>query len=113
MTIRPTDDRISSDVTPHYATRHPDPVPGEPGWAVSWLPGRVVGHNEAISAMMIAELVASIVDDESQGRRADAQDERGLRINGLAHELGLCGGEAIRLVQAPAAVAAESSVGVR
>lgn len=91
MTLSITDDRITSDVTPHVADRHPSPVPSEHGWIVSWLPGRVLGRNLAISAMMIAELAVSI----------DGDEERRLRVNDLAHELGMSGTEAIRLALAP------------
>ncbi len=92
-----TDDRITSDVTPHTAYRHPSPVPSEHGWVVSWLPGRVVGYNLAISAMMIAELVTLIAD----AGVLTIDDERRPQINDLAHELGMSGDEAIRLVLAP------------
>lgn len=97
MTLSITDDRITSDVTPHVAYRHPSPVPSEHGWTVSWLPNRVVERNLAISAMMIAELAAVHAIDGI----ATADDERRLRINDLAHELGMSGDEAIRLVLAP------------
>jgi hypothetical protein len=97
MAIHPTDDRITSDVTPHVAYRHPSPVPGEHGWVVSWLPNRVVGYSLAISAMMIAELATVHAVDGT----TTADDERRMRINDLAHELGMSGDEAIRLALAP------------
>lgn len=99
MTIHPTDDRITSDVTAHTATRSTAPVPGEPGWSVSWLPGRVVDYSAAVSAMMIADLATSIADDEAQGRTVSDDDERRTKLAGLAHGLGMSGAEAERLAR--------------
>lgn len=81
MTLTITDEALTSD-----ATRHPDPVPGERGWVVSWMPERVLSRNQAITAMTIAEAVAQ------QGDHAHAL------IGSLAHELGMTGPEAIRRV---------------
>lgn len=87
MTLDITDDRMSSDVTPHTATRSTEPVPGERGWLVSWLPGQVVDRNQAISALMLAE-------EDTKPAGGDQAV-----IQGLAHELGMCGDAAIRLVR--------------
>ena len=45
MNIRITDEAMTSDTTPH-STR-----PDGDGWAVTWLPGRVLTRNQAITAM--------------------------------------------------------------
>ena len=52
MNIKITDEAMTSDTTPH-STR-----PDGHGWAVTWLPGRVLTRNQAITAMMLAETVA-------------------------------------------------------
>ena len=46
------DDRMFSTDTPHTATRHGDK------WVVSWLPGRELSRDEAITAMHLAWYVA-------------------------------------------------------
>src|SRR5215467_11308705 len=46
-----TDTHMSSPDTPHTAR-----VKGE-GWEVSWLPGRTLNRNQAITAMTIASIV--------------------------------------------------------
>ena len=53
MTVTILDDSMSSDRTPHTARlatgdRH--------SWEVSWLPGRQMNRNSAITAMMLADL---------------------------------------------------------
>lgn len=53
MNIKITDEAMTSDTTPH-STR-----PDGDGWAVTWLPGRVLNRNQAITAMVLAETVAS------------------------------------------------------
>lgn len=50
MTI--DDDRMFSKDTPHTATRHGD------HWVVSWLPGRKLDRDQAITAMTLAWEVA-------------------------------------------------------
>jgi hypothetical protein len=48
---------MSSAATPHTATAWP--APGEPTlWSVTWLPGRALTRDQAITAMTIAETVA-------------------------------------------------------
>lgn len=55
MSTRVTDTAMSSTSTDHTARRtHPT---GQ--WRVSWLPHRLLTRNEAITAMTIAEVVAS------------------------------------------------------
>jgi len=55
MSTRITDTAMSSTSTDHTARRtHPT---GQ--WRVSWLPHRLLTRNEAVTAMTIAEVVAS------------------------------------------------------
>ena len=78
-----TDTHMSSPDTPHTAT-----AKGE-GWEVSWLPGRTLDRNQAITAMTIADMVG--------GRGVPrADDPIWMHLDGWAAELGLT---------APAAVA--------
>lgn len=78
-----TDTTMSSPDTPHTAT-----VTGG-GWRVSWLPGRTLDRNQAITVMTIATTIGG-----SGLPRAD--DSIWLHLDGWAAELGLT---------APAAVA--------
>ena len=78
-----SDTRMSSPDTPHIAT-----VTGG-GWQVSWLPGRTLDRNQAITAMTIANIVG--------GKGVPRADNPiWLHLDGWAAELGLT---------APAAVA--------
>lgn len=53
MTMEITETRMSSLVTRHTAERDGD------GWRVTWLPGRLVTRDQAITALTIAELAAT------------------------------------------------------
>jgi hypothetical protein len=56
MTVTILDDTMSSDRTPHTARR----AAADPhSWEVSWLPGRPLDYNSAITAMTLADLAAS------------------------------------------------------
>ena len=57
------------------------------GWAVTWLPGRVLTRNQAITAMMLAETVAGGVGEHI--------DKRWLFIEGWANEPGMTGADAV------------------
>ena len=81
MNIKITDEAMTSDTTPH-STR-----PDGDGWAVTWLPGRVLTSNQAITAMVLAETVA--------GGIGDPTDKRWLFIEGWANELGMTGADAV------------------
>lgn len=83
MPLSITDDRITSDVTTHTAIRQ---TPNS--WAVSWL-DRHIGYSLAISAMMIAEIVAV---PECSGVDGVVQ------LRALAAELGFEPADAERLV---------------
>jgi hypothetical protein len=55
MTLTIQDDSISSDHTRHTARLAPG---HEHVWHVSWLPGRLMDRNTAITAMVLADVVA-------------------------------------------------------
>jgi len=73
MTIRITDDEITSTVTTHRATRCPG------GWAVTWLGDRTVDRDLAHSAMKIAEFAAHPVLSQA-GEISDLVDALGMTI---------------------------------
>ena len=80
MNIKITDKAMTSDTTPHSTC--PDGV----GWAVTWLAGRILTRNQAITAMVLAETVA--------GGLGDHTDKRWLFIETWANELGMTGADA-------------------
>jgi hypothetical protein len=88
MTLRITDTAMTSDQTAHTAR----PAPGGHGWEVSWLPGQILDHNTAITAMTLAET-------------ADTGLHEGHRlwphIQGWAGELSLTAPDAIALATQP------------
>lgn len=90
MTIHPTDDEITSSVTPHTATRCPG------GWAVTWLGDRTVDRNRAVTAMLLAEEAVTA----SRGNPLSDETLKSCRlIEDLAAELGLTGEQAIDMVR--------------
>ena len=72
---------MTSDTTPHRARTDGD------GWAVTWLPGRVLTRNQATTAMVLAETVAGGIGDHT--------GKRWLFIEGWADELGITGADAV------------------
>jgi hypothetical protein len=91
MTLTIQDESISSDTTRHTARL----VPGhEHAWQVSWLPGHFMDRNTAITAMTLAEVVAT--DDVNPGQRL------WLHIEGWAAELGLKAPDALTWISQPA-----------
>jgi hypothetical protein len=89
MATKISDSEITSDQTRHTATIWP--VPGEPtGWSVTWLPGRNLTRDQAITAMTIAETVVTHADD-----LADSASRWWLHIDQWAAELGITGPEAV------------------
>ena len=81
MSTKITGTEMSSDVTPHTATAWP--VPGEPAlWPVTWLPGRALTRDQAITAMTIARTVAA-----HAGTQNSAEGWR-LNLESRAAELG-------------------------
>ncbi len=64
MTLRINDDHISSDHTMHTARL----LPGDQyAWEVSWLPGRPLDRNSAITAMVLADTAGAV--DLHRGHR--------------------------------------------
>jgi hypothetical protein len=82
MTLTIQDDSISSDHTGH-----------EHAWHVSWLPGRLMDRNTAITATMLADVVAP--GDVHAGHRIWPHTE------GWAAELGLTAPDALGWVSQP------------
>jgi hypothetical protein len=90
VTLTILDDSMSSDLSPHTARRAPY-MPSL--WEVSWLPGRSLGRNEAITAMVLADTTAS--GDIHQGDKLWAQ------VWGWAAELRLSASDAITKEASP------------
>lgn len=67
-------------------TRHTARAADGGGWTVSWLPGRTLTQNQAVTAMTIAEAVKAHADD-----LADNGSRWWLHIDGWAAELGVTG----------------------
>lgn len=90
MAIRPTSKVMISDRTGHTARRvDPDEATG---WELSWLPGRRVSRNQAMTGMVLAEFLASGVHP--------GQPRRWAHVTSWAGELGLTGEDAAnRIVQ--------------
>jgi|SRR5215472_7557333 len=87
MSTTITSTAMTSDATRHTATAWP--VDGEPTlWSVTWLPGRALTRDQAITAMTIAEVVA-ITD------LTDNRHRMWLFIDGWAAELGISGPHAV------------------
>ena len=90
MTLIINDAAMTSDQTAHTARQAPG---GQHRWEVSWLPGRALDRNSAITAMTLADLTS----------------EPGLNerhhlwpfIQGWAAELGLTGSDAINQASQP------------
>jgi hypothetical protein len=91
MVIRETDKvRLVSDTTPHWAQAvNTDEPYGM--WSVSWLVGHRVTPNQAMTAMVLAETVAS-------GRPPEG-DKLWPHIENWAGELELSATEAIKLIE--------------
>ena len=90
MTLTIRDDSISSDHTRHTARLAPG---SEHAWQVSWLPGRLIDRNTAITAMTLAEVAA--MDDVNPGHRLWPH------IEGWTAELGLTAPDALAWISQP------------
>jgi hypothetical protein len=90
MTLTIYDTTMTSDQTAHTARQAPG---SEHLWEVSWLPGRALDRNSAITAMTLADV----------GSEADLNEQHHLWpfIQGWAAELGLSGSDAINRVTQP------------
>jgi hypothetical protein len=92
MTLTINDTTMTSDQTDCTARQ----APTRDGWDVSWLPGQVLDHNTAITAitaMILADLVGE--EDLHQGHRLWPH------VQGWAAELGLTGPEAVAAASQP------------
>lgn len=77
-----TDTEMISDQTRHTARTT------ESGWAVTWLPGRTLTQNQAVTAMTIAESINAALDPDTHKRMWS-------HVAGWAAELGLSAADAI------------------
>jgi len=92
MALTILDDTISSDRTAHTACL----VPGEDHWwEVSWLPGRSLDRNSAITAMLLADVTAR--GDVNAGHRL------WIHVEGWAAELGLTAPDVLTRTSGPSA----------
>jgi hypothetical protein len=71
------------------------------GWAVSWLPGRVLTRDQAVTAMTIAEVAS--------GGLAGNRDRLLTHLHSWASELGLTGPDALNRVSGPPALHAQET----
>lgn len=92
-----SDQRMASDATRHFATRQPDGM-----WVVSWLPGRALSYDEAVTAMTLAEAVAQM-QDEGLSRVVDYTHRLWACVDGWAAALGLSGPDAVVRASEPPA----------
>ena len=90
MTLTINDTAMTSDQTAHTARQAPG---SRHLWGVSWLPGRALDRNGAITAMTLADLAGE----------GDLNERHHLWpfIQGWAAELGLTGSDAINRVTQP------------
>lgn len=91
MSIQITDDLMESNQTEHRAVRVSAPCQPQQ-WRVSWLPGRLLGRNEAVTAMTVAETLA---DGPPTGHVAR------LLVTAYAAELRLDAGEVLTRLTGP------------
>jgi hypothetical protein len=83
MSLTITATTMSSSQSPHTARRR-----HEGGWEVSWLPGRILTQNQAVTAMTIAETAAT-------RDLTDNTDTMWPHLDNWATELGLSGPDAV------------------
>ena len=90
MTLTINDTTMTSDQTAHTARLAPG---SQHLWEVSWLPGRALDRNSAITAMVLADHVGE----------GDLNERHRLWpfIESWTAELGLTGSDAINLVSRP------------
>jgi hypothetical protein len=86
---------ITDQIMRSADTRH-TARPTRDGWEVTWLPDRTLTRNQAVTAIMLAELVG--------GRGVGLHDDPiWLNVDGWAAELGLTGPRAVVLASEPPA----------
>src|SRR6266852_8842139 len=89
MTLTITGTTMTSGQTAHTARL----VPGRDGWEVSWLPGRILDRNTAITAMTVAATAGE--GELHEGHRLWPF------VQSWAAELGLTGPDAIARASQP------------
>ena len=92
MTLTINDTTMTSDQTRHTARQAPG---GQHRWEVSWLPGRVLDRNSAITAMVLADLTGE--------RDLNERHRLWPVVESWAAELGLTGSDAADRVSRPGA----------
>jgi len=93
MSLTIDDTAMTSDQSAHTARRSPE----RNGWEMSWLPGRILDRNRAVTAMTLADAAAE--HDLHQRHRLWPH------IQGWAGELGLSAPEAISMTfQSPCGI---------
>ena len=92
MTLTINDTTMTSDQTAHTARQAPG---REHLWEVSWLPGRVLDRNTAITAMTLADLAGE--PDLGEGHRLWPA------VQSWSAELGLSGSDAVNRISQPGA----------
>ena len=92
MTLTINDATMTSDQTAHTARQAPG---SQHLWEVSWLPGRVLDRNSAVTAMVLADQAG--VHDLNERHRLWPHIDDG------AAELGLTGSDAVNRVSRPSA----------
>ena len=96
MALTITDRAMISPATVHTASPVTDDQYGD--WRVSWLPGRNLTRNQAITAMTIAEIAARVPTfTEADGLATDYMAKWWPHIDGWAAELGLSGPQAVAM----------------
>jgi hypothetical protein len=95
MTLTINDTTMTSDQTTHIARQTHSP---HHGWEVSWLPGRVLDRNTAITAMTLAD----IAGEPSLGEAHRLWPA----VQSWSAELGLSEADAINRASQPPAAAA-------
>lgn len=99
MAITITDERMTSDQTCHKARHSPyAAADGQGAWIVSWLPLRLLDRNQAITALTLAEVVAT--------RELPSESRWWPVVNAWAAELSLSGADAVRQVRVATCVPA-------
>ena len=90
MTLTINDATMTSDQTAHSARQAPG---REHLWEVSWLPGRVLDRNSAITAIVLG--------DQAGVYELNEQHRLWPHVEGWAAELGLTGSDAVNRVSQP------------
>jgi hypothetical protein len=94
-----TDTGMTSDTTRHTAelVKLPSPLTGY-SWQVTWLPGRHLTRDQAITAMTIAEVIGG---HDLLGAPLHAGHKLWAYLDGWASELGITGPRALVLATMP------------